>query len=1039
MECNKDEAARAKALAERKMLEKDFVAAKRFISKAQKLCKEVDDIDISKMLSVCDVHCAAAAKVNAEIDWYGILQVPVDADDALIKKQYRKLALLLHPDKNKFGGAEAAFKLVGEANITLTDKSKRMVYDMKRSTFRGGPARPPHIRTAAARPSSTPVNLYNMHQQQQQQASNPAGTQTTFWTLCPSCGMRYQYYRSILKKALRCQNCLKPFVAHDLKEQAIPSGANQRSAGVWKNAGAPQNFPGPQTNVTGQKAWSTTSGVHANVSPHHAGVNIRRETDGNTGGLKNKMKSDRATRNHSKAKSSAGLKRGRRAVIESSESSMSETSSDSEEEILENGPAANSAGPGQQTRRSSRQKQEVKYNEDSDNEDVEDDDNKDVDDFVNSPVLKRLRKSVFHGDHSNTAAKPNTDIADHNGPTNGVNDCRNTEDKGKGGESCGDKTSNGIEQMKRGTMHAGKNNDGKEKAFDSVSNNGPVLNDRKEKAFDSVSDNGPVLNDDDAPGDNQYYTFMDPEFFDFDQLRGVNQFRANQIWAVYDDQDCMPRFYARITKVKTTPKFMLHFVWLELDPTNKAERAWSYGGLPVACGRFMHGQSETAKETAMFSRTISFEKSKTRNSYEIYPKKGEVWALFKGWDIGWSSEADNHKKFNYRYEVVQVLSDLTTSTSIIVMPLVKIKGYVSLFMQSREAAPYVISQGETLRFSHCVPHHLMRGTEKEGVPEGSLELDPAALPLNLEEAFPSVVPECSSVRSQGRDAKHAGSASRNSSHRGSRKVSDGQHTASMNVGIATKTPKEENSKHNTGTAELTDVDDDNVQTEYVCAESEFYYFSEIRLLQKFSPGQIWALYSDVDKFPNYYAYIQKVDLKNDKVQVRWLDVCPRGEEEKRLLQEERTVGCGTFRLSSIHELMTYTGTDAFSHPVEARSAGRKGEYEIIPHLGEIWAVYKNWRAGWTAHDFENCEYELVEIFGQTDSSIQVQLLRKVDGYRTVFMPYRAEGSVKTIRKDEYPKFSHQIPCFHLTHEKGGKLRGYLELDPLSVPEEFLFT
>jgi hypothetical protein len=25
----------------------------------------------------------------------------------------------------------------------------------------------------------------------------------------------------------------------------------------------------------------------------------------------------------------------------------------------------------------------------------------------------------------------------------------------------------------------------------------------------------------------------------------------------------------------------------------------------------------------------------------------------------------------------------------------------------------------------------------------------------------------------------------------------------------------------------------------------------------------------------------------------------------------------------------------------------------------------------------------------------------------------------------------------LTHEKGGKLRGYLELDPLSVPEEFL--
>ncbi|KAF8723966.1 hypothetical protein HU200_020968 [Digitaria exilis] len=806
------------------MLEKDFVGAKRMIIKAQKLSKEVDDIDIPKMLTVCDVHCAAGVKVNAEIDWYGILQVPVGAEDAVIKKQYRKLALLLHPDKNKFGGAEAAFKLVGEANMTLTDQSKRQVYDMKRSTFRGGASRPPHQhlrKTAPARSNATPVNLHTQQPPPQpQQASNSAGPHPTFWTVCPSCGMRYQYYLSILNKALRCQNCLQPFMAHDLNGQAIPSEANQRSAGVWKNAGTPQSFPGPQTNVTGQKAWSTTPGVHVNIGSRRADANTKRKTD----------------------------------------------------------------------------------------------------------------------------------------------------------------------------------------------------------------------------GDTDEYTVMDPEFFDFDQLRDVNQFRANQIWAIYDDQDCMPRFYARITKVKTTPKFMLHFVWLEFDPKNKAEEAWSCGGLPVACGRFKHGQSETTKENTMFSRTISFDKSKTRNSYEIYPRKGEVWALFKGWDSGWSSNADNHKNVNHQYEVVEVLSDFTTSTSIIVMPLVKIKGYVSLFVQSREAAPYVISQGETLRFSHCVPHHLMSGTEKEGIPEGSLELDPAALPLKLEEAFPSVSPECSSVRSQESDAKHAGLSSGNISHKGSMNAGEWQHTASMNVGITVKTPKKDNSNHDTNAAEVTDIDGEDIcRTEYVCADSEFYNFSEIRFIQKFSPGQIWALYSDLDKFPNYYAYIQKVDLKNDKLQVRWLDVCPQGEEEKRLLQEERTIGCGTFRLSSIHQVMTYTGTDAFSHSVVARSTGRKYEYEIIPHLGEIWAVYKNWRAGWTAHDFENCEYELVEIFGHTDSSIQVQHLRKVDGYRTVFMPNRAVGSVKTIRKDEYPKFSHQIPCFHLTHEKGGKLHGYLELDPLSVPEEFLFT
>lgn len=38
---------------------------------------------------------------------------------------------LLHPDKNKFPGAEAAFKLIGEANMILSDKGKRSVYDLK--------------------------------------------------------------------------------------------------------------------------------------------------------------------------------------------------------------------------------------------------------------------------------------------------------------------------------------------------------------------------------------------------------------------------------------------------------------------------------------------------------------------------------------------------------------------------------------------------------------------------------------------------------------------------------------------------------------------------------------------------------------------------------------------------------------------------------------------------------------------------------------------------------------------------------------------
>ncbi|OII77834.1 hypothetical protein cand_013500 [Cryptosporidium andersoni] len=62
-------------------------------------------------------------------DYYATLGVSRDADDVAIKKAYKKLALLLHPDKCKASSAEEAFKKIALAFQTLSDTEKRQIYD----------------------------------------------------------------------------------------------------------------------------------------------------------------------------------------------------------------------------------------------------------------------------------------------------------------------------------------------------------------------------------------------------------------------------------------------------------------------------------------------------------------------------------------------------------------------------------------------------------------------------------------------------------------------------------------------------------------------------------------------------------------------------------------------------------------------------------------------------------------------------------------------------------------------------------------------
>ncbi len=67
-------------------------------------------------------------------DYYDILGVPPDADEDQIRKQYRKLAMQYHPDRNPDDPqAEERFKNIAEAYGVLTDPVKRSQYDGARA------------------------------------------------------------------------------------------------------------------------------------------------------------------------------------------------------------------------------------------------------------------------------------------------------------------------------------------------------------------------------------------------------------------------------------------------------------------------------------------------------------------------------------------------------------------------------------------------------------------------------------------------------------------------------------------------------------------------------------------------------------------------------------------------------------------------------------------------------------------------------------------------------------------------------------------
>ncbi|KAL0445020.1 UNVERIFIED_CONTAM: Chaperone protein DnaJ [Sesamum latifolium] len=611
MGSNIEEAVRAKAFAEKQFVEKNFAGAKNYALKAQMLCPELEGI--SQMVATFGVYMASEAKINGEPDFYSILGLDPSVDKSKLKKQYKKMAVLLHPDKNKTVGADGAFRLVSEAWTLLSDAAKRSSVD-------------------------------------------------TFWTVCTSCHVQYEYLRKYVNKRLSCKNCRGVFIAVETGLAPV-NGSFPYSNYSY----VPENGYGGHgcgityvPTTTGYCPPSGSSGHHTGYrSEYVSNISFQGNSSGNSSGVLDPN----------------GLSASSFVFYQSNGEANKTQANGNNHSVKATGHVGSNGYTGQNEvskprrgRPAKKRKVELGSSYASGHEELS----------QNIVVEPKIANGNGTLTPASKLPSPSETLTRRGSAAPTLDGRQLLIDKARS------EIHRKLEEMRLAMEAAAAE---AEKSAASVSKQ-PEL-----KRNISMS-----------------ITVPDSDFHDFDKDRSEECFKPKQIWALYDEEDGMPRLYCLIRDVISVKPFKVYISYLSSRSDSEFGSVnWLDCGFTKSCGSFRVFHSETVEQVNIFSHLLSREKAGRGGCVRIYPRSGDIWAVYRNWSPDWNRTTPDEVR--HQYEMVEILHDYSEESGVWVAPLIKLDGFKTVPKEHRQGCHSVDSKKRdaTIFTPAATPEELLQG------------------------------------------------------------------------------------------------------------------------------------------------------------------------------------------------------------------------------------------------------------------------------------------------------------------------------------------